>query len=67
VDEVEDGGRAKAFEEGISALIFAYAKDYNWLEGKASVSSELLRTIKSIAAHLEVARCSTGDGEKAIV
>jgi NTP pyrophosphatase (non-canonical NTP hydrolase)/predicted Rdx family selenoprotein len=67
VDKVEDGGRAKAFEEGISALIFAYAKDYNWLEGKASVSSELLRTIKSITAHLEVTRCSTGDWENAIV
>jgi NTP pyrophosphatase (non-canonical NTP hydrolase) len=67
VDEVEDGGRARAIEEGISALIFAYAKDYNWLEGKASVSSELLRTIKSMTAHLEVSRCSTGDWENAIV
>jgi predicted Rdx family selenoprotein len=67
VDEVEDGGRAKAIEEGISALIFAYAKDYNWLEGKASVSSELLRTIKSMTAHLEVAQCSTGDWENAIL
>jgi predicted Rdx family selenoprotein len=67
VDEVEDGGRAKAIEEGISALIFTYAKDYNWLEGKASVSSELLRTIKSMTAHLEIARCSTGDWERAIL
>jgi NTP pyrophosphatase (non-canonical NTP hydrolase) len=67
VDEVEDGGRAKAIEEGISALIFPYAKDYGWLEGKASVSSELLRTIKSMTAHLEVARCSTGDWENAII
>jgi NTP pyrophosphatase (non-canonical NTP hydrolase) len=67
VDEVEDGGRAKAIEEGISALIFAYAKDFNWLEGKASVSSELLRTIKSMTAHFEVARCSTGEWESAIL
>jgi NTP pyrophosphatase (non-canonical NTP hydrolase) len=67
VDEVEDGGRAKAIEEGISALIFAYAKDYNWLEGKASVSSELLRTIKSMTDHLEVSRCSTGEWESAIL
>jgi NTP pyrophosphatase (non-canonical NTP hydrolase) len=67
VDEVEDGGRAKAIEEGISALIFAYAKDYNWLEGKASVSSELLRTIKSMTAQFEVSRCSTGEWENAIL
>lgn len=66
-DEVEDGGRAKAIEEGISALIFSYAKSYNWLDGKASVGSELLRTIKSMTEHLEVARCSTGEWENAIV
>jgi NTP pyrophosphatase (non-canonical NTP hydrolase) len=67
VDEVEDGGRAKAIEEGISALIFAFAKDYAFLEGKPSVSSELLRTIRSMVAHLEVSRCSTGDWENAIL
>ena len=67
MDEVEDGGRAKAIEEGISALIFTYAKDYNWLEGKASVSSELLRTIKSMTAQFEVSRCSTGEWENAIL
>jgi len=67
IDEVEDGGRAKAIEEGISALIFAFGKDYAFLEGKPSVSSELLRTIRSMVSHLEVARCSTGDWEKAII
>ncbi|MDR3636407.1 MAG: putative DNA base hypermodification protein [Isosphaeraceae bacterium] len=67
VDEVEDGGRAKAIEEGISALIFAFGKDYAFLEGKPSVSSELLRTIRSMVSHLEVAACSTGDWEKAII
>lgn len=67
VDEVEDGGRAKAIEEGISALIFAFGKDYAFLEGKPSVSSELLRTIRSMVSHLEVSRCSTGDWEKAII
>jgi NTP pyrophosphatase (non-canonical NTP hydrolase) len=67
VDEVEDGGRAKAIEEGISALIFAFGKDYAFLEGKPSVRSELLRTIRSMVSHLEVARCSTGDWEKAII
>lgn len=67
VDEVEDGGRAKAIEEGISALIFAFGKDYGWLEGKASVSSELLRTIRSMVSHLEVASRTTGEWENAIL
>jgi NTP pyrophosphatase (non-canonical NTP hydrolase)/predicted Rdx family selenoprotein len=67
IDEVEDGGRAAAIEEGISALIFAYAKNYNWLDGTASVSSELLRTIKSMTTHLEVSQCTTGQWENAIL
>ncbi len=48
VDQVEDGGRAIATEEGLSAMIFAYARDYNFLEGKSSVSTELLRMIKNM-------------------
>jgi NTP pyrophosphatase (non-canonical NTP hydrolase) len=67
VDEVEDGGRAKVIEEGISALVFRYAKDHNWLEGTQGVSCELLRTIKSMTAHLEVSRRSSGDWEQAII
>jgi NTP pyrophosphatase (non-canonical NTP hydrolase) len=67
VDEVEDGGRAKAIEEGISAHIFAFGKNYAFLEGKMSVSSDLLRTIRSMVEHLEVSRCSTGDWENAIL
>ena len=51
----------------MSAVIFAHARDYNWLEGKGSVSSELLRTIKSMTSHLEVGVCTTGEWEKAII
>jgi NTP pyrophosphatase (non-canonical NTP hydrolase) len=67
VDEVEDGGRAIATEEGVSAMIFAFAKDYNWLDGKASVSSSLLRMIRNMTAHLEVGVCTEGEWERAII
>jgi NTP pyrophosphatase (non-canonical NTP hydrolase) len=67
IDEVEDGGRAIAIEEGITAVVFAYARDYDFLDGKASVSSELLRMIKNMVSHLEVAACIPGDWERAIV
>ena len=67
VDQVEDGGRAIATEEGLSAMIFAYARDYNFLEGKSSVSTELLRMIKNMARHLEVSICTPGEWEQAIV
>lgn len=67
IDEVEDGARAKAAEEAISLFVFSHAKEYNWLQGKASVSSEMLRSIKGMASGLEVAKCSTGEWENAIV
>jgi NTP pyrophosphatase (non-canonical NTP hydrolase) len=67
VDQVEDGGRAIATEEGLSAMIFAYARDYNFLEGKASVSTELLRMIRNMVSHLEVSVCTPGEWELAIV
>ena len=66
-DRVEDGGRAIATEEGLSAMIFAYARDYNFLEGKFSVSTELLRMIKNMVRHLEVSACWPGEWEHAIV
>jgi NTP pyrophosphatase (non-canonical NTP hydrolase) len=66
-DQVEDGGRAIATEEGVSAMIFAYARDYNFLEGKSSVSTELLKMVKNMVNHLEVSACTTGEWEQAIV
>ncbi len=65
-DEVEDGGRAIAIEEGISAMVFSYAERHDFLAGNHWVSAELLRTIKSMTAHLEVSHCTIGDWEKAI-
>lgn len=67
VDRVEDGGRAIATEEGLSAMIFAYARDYNFFEGKSSVSTEVLRMIHNMVQHLEVSDCSSGEWEGAII
>ena len=67
VDQIEDGGRAIATEEGVSAMIFAYARDYNFMEGKSSVSTELLRMIHNMVRHLEVYVCSAGEWETAII
>jgi NTP pyrophosphatase (non-canonical NTP hydrolase) len=67
VERVEDGGRAIATEEGLSAMIFAYARDYDFLEGKNSVSTELLRMVKNMTSHLEVSVCTPGEWEKAII
>ncbi|MFG3301467.1 nucleoside triphosphate pyrophosphohydrolase family protein [Micromonospora chersina] len=66
-DEAEDGGRAIAIEEGISALVFAYASRHHYLEGKNHVENDVLDTIQGMVAHLEVGAHRTADWEKAIL
>lgn len=48
-------------------MIFSYASHHKFLEGMSSVDSGLLRTIQSMTAGLEVAECSIGDWERAIL
>lgn len=69
IDEVEDGGRAGVIEEGISALVFSYAENHDFLEGVSTIDYELLKTIKNMTSNLdlEVSQCSLGDWEKAIL
>jgi NTP pyrophosphatase (non-canonical NTP hydrolase) len=67
LDEVEDGGRAIAIEEGISALVFAYARDHKWFEGVNSVDYDLLKAIRIMTSSLEVSVCTTGEWERAIL
>lgn len=67
VDEVEDGGRAAAIEEGLSAIIFDYARDHDFLDGITALDSQILRTITSVTSHLEVSACSIGDWERAVL
>jgi NTP pyrophosphatase (non-canonical NTP hydrolase) len=67
VDEAEDGGRAIAIEEGISALVFAYAARHDYLDGITRLDNELLATIGSLVAHLEVSARRAADWEQAIL
>jgi len=67
VDRVEDGGRATAIEEGLSALAFDYAHDHAYLEGVDHVDFGILRTIKQLTRHLEVSDCSEHQWQDAII
>lgn len=67
VDEAEDGGRAIAIEEGISALVFSYAARHDYLQDIRYVDHELLTTIGSMVSHLEVSARRAADWEKAII
>ncbi|GIE90739.1 hypothetical protein Are01nite_72190 [Actinoplanes regularis] len=66
-DLAEDGGRAIAIEEGISALVFAYASRHEYLDGKNHVDNDVLDTIQGMVAHLEVSAHRTADWEQAIL
>ena len=67
VDEVEDGARAAAIEEGLCAVVFEYARHHNFLAGISALDYSLLRTIKNVTAHLEVSECGVGNWEQAIL
>ena len=66
-DRNEDGGRATVTEEGISALVFAYALDHARMEGVRWLDYDLLKAIKTMTAKFEVSVCTTGEWEKAIL
>jgi NTP pyrophosphatase (non-canonical NTP hydrolase) len=55
LDEVEDGGRAAVIEEGIAALVFDYGRNHNFLDGAGGLDETLLKTVRSMSSHLEVA------------
>ncbi|RSS85840.1 pyrophosphatase, partial [Streptomyces sp. WAC02707] len=65
-DEAEDGGRAIAIEEGISALVFSYAARHRYFADINHIDNELLTTISHMTAHLEVSICRAADWEQAI-
>jgi hypothetical protein len=67
LDEVEDGGRARIIEEGVSALAFDYARRHSFLEGVSEIDYGLLRTIQSMTSHLEVGEATAADWERAIL
>lgn len=66
-DEVEDGGRASAIEEGVSALVFSYAEAHDFFAAVSELDYSLLKTIGYFTNRLEVRICSTGDWERAIL
>lgn len=67
LDEVEDGGRAIAIEEGIAALVFSYASQHSMLAKVTAIDWGLLRTCSEMAAGLEVSRQPLFAWEKTIL
>lgn len=67
VDRVEDGGRAAAIEEGLTAYVFTIAGEHSFFSSLAHVPPSALKTCTKMTAHLEVAARSTADWHAAIL
>jgi len=67
VDEVEDGARAGILEELIVAYVYSNARERRYYAGVRHIDSEMLATIKSLVAHLEVKIRRMKDWEKAVL
>lgn len=67
VDEAEDGGRAIVVEEGLTAWIFAQAKNLGFFQGRKGISFDLLKVVERFVAGYEVERCPLKLWESAIL
>lgn len=67
VDDAQDGGRAIVVEEGLTAWVFAQAKQLNYFEGQKSLSFDLLKTVQQFVAGYEVDACPLSLWETAVL
>lgn len=67
IDEVEDGGRAAVIEEGVAALVYAYARARDFLEGATEVDHDIIEMARKMTAHLEVRARTDAEWERAIL
>jgi len=66
-DEEEDSGRAIVVEEGLTAWLFAKAKEMNYFENQERVSLGILKSIGEFVTGYEVDRCPLKLWERAIL
>lgn len=66
-DRIQDGGRAIAVEEGLSAYVFSAARAHSFFRTSTTIPTEIIKACRSMTAHLEVSRRSAQDWEFAIL
>ena len=67
VDRVQDGGRAAAIEEGLTAYVFTMAGEHSFFSTLAHVPPSVLKTCAKMSSHLEVSARSSADWHAAIL
>jgi hypothetical protein len=66
-DRVEDGARAWATEEAVTAMTFELANVWNYFDGSERVDDSILRAVKAVTARLEVGAQPSSEWERAIL
>ncbi len=67
IDEIEDGGRAIAVEEGLTAFIFGEAKARNFFADDTKVDYQILKAVLRMVSPFEVRIRTQRDWEQAIL
>lgn len=67
VDEVEDGGRAIAIEEGIAAFLFEEARRNDWFAYGQSVPGDALALCRRLTSQLEARVITAMEWERAVL
>jgi NTP pyrophosphatase (non-canonical NTP hydrolase) len=66
-DRTEDGARAIAVEEGLTAVVFAQARHHSHFTTTDRVPGDLLKLCRSLTSALEVSDRSAGDWQRALL
>lgn len=67
IDEVEDGGRAIAIEEGIAAFLFEEGRRNDWFEHGQAVPGDALALCRRLTSQLEARVITAREWERAIL
>lgn len=66
-DRTEDGARAIAAEESVTAMVFALAEAWNYFSDARHVDESILVAAKAVTSRLEVGEKNSADWERAIL
>ncbi|MCA1709034.1 MAG: nucleoside triphosphate pyrophosphohydrolase family protein [Actinobacteria bacterium] len=67
IDRIEDGGRAAAIEEGLTAYVFTMAGDHSYFANLDHVPPSILKVCAKMTGHLEVSKRSIADWHQAVL
>ncbi len=67
LDRVEDGARAIATEESVTAMVFELAKPWNYFAGCTNVDDRILTVVQAVVARLEGGSLPGAEWERAIL